>query len=186
MLRRWSRRNASRSGSQNERPSHSTSNEAGPDVRRLVRQHSDQSLEAAIRAAQKRNRQKADRAIRELFRGRPELQAHFGVEPKRIGRPLGSRETPSRVKLRIYVARMFGIPKAAILKALGYSPEASAYRFVDRAVAEAETDQRMPEPMFNVKAVRARYATLSDQERAQCLIRELHRDGASLEAIRPS
>jgi hypothetical protein len=140
---------------------------------------------SAIRATQKKNRGKADRAIRELFRDRPELQAHFGVEPKRRGRPAGSREPPSKVKLRIYMARSFGIPKAAILKAIGYSPEAAAYRFLDRAVEEVKADQRLPKPIFNVDLASSRYATLSEQERAQRLLRELRSDRELLDRLRP-
>jgi hypothetical protein len=184
MSHRRSRRKASRTGRRDERPPHSAPHETVLDVRRPVHAHCDQLLDAAIRAAQKRNREKADRAIRELFRSYPELQAHFGVEPKQRGRPVGSRETPSKVKRRIFVARSFGIPKVAILKALGYSPEAAAYRFLDRAVAEVETDQRLLLPMFNVEVGRAGYTRLSEQERAQRLLQELRADGDWLERLR--
>src|SRR5436309_2658258 len=139
MLRRKSSRQASSTRRQKEWPRESADKPV-LDIRRPIDRHLEQSLEAAIRARQERNREKADRAIRELFRDFPELQGRFGVEPKRRGRPLGSRDAPSKPKRRIYVARSFGIPKISILTALGYSPEATAYRLVDRAIAEVEAD----------------------------------------------
>ncbi|MBI4207204.1 MAG: hypothetical protein HY527_19455 [Betaproteobacteria bacterium] len=163
---------------------HSRSRASRPVTRDAERQHDpqgEQVIDTAIRAAQNRNREKANAALRVLFRDRPELLTRFGVErPKKGGRPPGTRETPSKVARRVYVARSFGMKKSTILTALGYTTGSAAYRLIDRAVAQVDADEKSTTPTFNVKGALATYEGLSEPDRTERLIAELGLDGLNL------
>jgi len=146
----------------------------------------EHSLEAAIRAAQERNGQKADRAIHvNCSETSQSCKARFGVEPKRRGRPLGSREAPSKGKAPYLCGPVLEIPKIAILRPLANSPRSDS--FTAWLIAQLQKSKLTKDDRSHFSISRLGdpgYTHLPQDEREKRLIRELRDDGDSLERLR--